>query len=160
MNDAPNQPSAISRPHHMNVEPGRLIGRGHPAGDFLEAYNWVVTDETHGRIVVDAHLPDQVLNPRGQLFGGFTPTYIDLICIYCTRAGPDRLNPSTPRNWLSTINMRVDYYEPVVQPGFTLEAHVEHRRGKTWLVVAKMTQNGKLATHAITTLRSLDSPTH
>ena len=23
-----------------NPEPGRVIGRGHPAGDFLEAYDW------------------------------------------------------------------------------------------------------------------------
>jgi len=156
MKNADNQSPDVSRPHHIDIEPGRLIGRGHPAGDFLEAYKWTVTDEEPGRLVIDVHLPDQVLNPRGQLFGGFTPTYIDLISIYCTRAGPDRRDPNTPRTWLSTVNMRIDYYEPVVQPGFTLEAQVEHRRGKTWLVLAKMVQNGKLATHALTTLRSID----
>ena len=29
----------------MEVEPSRLIGRGHAAGDFLEAYLWTVLEE-------------------------------------------------------------------------------------------------------------------
>ena len=49
--------------------PGRLVGRGHPAGDFLEAWAWDLLDEAPGYLRVDATLPDHVKNPRGQLFG-------------------------------------------------------------------------------------------
>jgi hypothetical protein len=29
-------------------EPGRVIGRGHPAGDFLEAYDWKLLETRQG----------------------------------------------------------------------------------------------------------------
>ena len=59
--------------------------RGHPAGDFLEAYLWRVVERGPGWLKVDAHLPDHARNPRGQLFGGFTPTYVDLISLFAAR---------------------------------------------------------------------------
>jgi hypothetical protein len=62
--------------------PGRLLGTGHPAGDFLEAHEWTVLQETEGFLRIHAHLPAQVRNPRGQLFGGFAPTYVDLVAIF------------------------------------------------------------------------------
>ncbi len=58
--------------------------------------------------------------------------------------------------WTTTINMRVDYYEPIVGPRFLIEAKVEHRRGKTSTVVVKMYQDDLLATYAYTTLRTTD----
>ena len=67
------------------TEPGRVIGRGHPAGDFLEAWAWDLLEEDEGHIRVLAHLPDHVRNPRGQVFGGFTPTYVDLIALLTVR---------------------------------------------------------------------------
>ena len=60
------------------------------AGDFLEAYDWTVLEERVGFLRLDAGLPDHVKNPRGQLFGGFTPTYVDLVALNTVRAGPDR----------------------------------------------------------------------
>lgn len=142
--------------HRVEVPPGRLIGRGHPAGDFLEAHEWTVTEERVGFLRIDAHVPAHVLNPRGQMFGGFTPAYIDLVSLHAHRAGPDRLDPTVPRTWMATVNMRVDYFEPIVGPTFTIEASVEHRRGKNSLVTTKMFQGDVLATYALTTMRTME----
>ena len=88
----PSEP--IARPW-ITTDPKRVVGRGHPAGDFLEAWAWEVLEEGDATLRVSAHLPDRVINPRGQLFGGFTPTYVDLIalltglrCVPARGAGP------------------------------------------------------------------------
>jgi len=134
-------------------EPGRLIGKGHPAGDFLAAYDWVVLEERAGYLRVEAGLPEQVRNPRGQLFGGFTPTYVDMVALMTVHAGEVRAE--LPRTWLATTNMRVDYFEPIVGPTFLLESEMEKRRGRTCFVVTKFFQDGTLAAHAVTTMREL-----
>lgn len=140
--------------------PGRLVGRGHPAGDFLEAWAWDVVDEGPGYLRIDAHLPDHVRNPRGQLFGGFTPTYVDLVALFTVRAGPDRRNPEVPRGWLATTNMRVDYFEPITGPRFTIDSARERQRGRTHFVATRFLQDDLLAAFALTTLRevSVDRP--
>ena len=137
--------------------PGRLIGRGHPAGDFLEAYDWEVLEEGAGRLRIEASLPDQVKNPRGQLFGGFTPTYVDLVALFTVRAGSDR---SGPRSWLATTNMRIDYFEPIVGPRFVIDSTREKHRGRTSFVATRFLQDGELAVYALTTMRevALDRP--
>jgi acyl-coenzyme A thioesterase PaaI-like protein len=132
-----------------NPEPGRLIGRGHPVGDFLEAYDWRVLEERPGALVLDVHLPKQVKNPRGQLFGGFTPTYVDLVALRTVRAGHTRQGP---RGWLATINMRIDYFEPVVEE-FRIESAILHRRGRTVMVQTRfLDRKGTLLVLALTTL--------
>jgi acyl-coenzyme A thioesterase PaaI-like protein len=136
-------------------EPGRLVGRGHPAGDFLEAWKWEVLDQDTGRLRVAAHLPEHVKNPRGQLFGGFTPTYVDLIALFTTRAGADRMKPRTAGSWMATTSMRVDYFEPIVGPTFVLESTLEKKRGRTHFVVTHFLQDGELAVVAATTLRAV-----
>lgn len=141
--------------HLLRVGPDRVIGRGHPAGDFLQAYEWDVIDEAEGRIRVSAGLPDHALNPRGQLFGGFTGVYVDLLSLIACRAGADRSAPGPPRPWMTTINMRIDYYEPILGPTFELEAEVEHRRGRTYLVATRMFQDDVLAVFAIATMREV-----
>ena len=139
-------------------EPGRVIGKGHPAGDFLEAYNWDLLEERTGYMKVRCQLPKHALNPRGQLFGGFTPTYVDMIALMTVHAGVDRT--SGPRNWLATTNMRVDYFEPITGPTFVIESELEKRRGRTCFVVTRFQQDGELAAHAVTTMRevALDRP--
>jgi len=134
-------------------EPGRLIGKGHPAGDFLAAYDWEVLEERTGYLRVLAGLPEQVRNPRGQLFGGFTPTYVDMVALMTVHAGQER--PAVPRSWLATTNMRVDYFEPIVGPTFLIESELEKRRGRTCFVVTKFFQDEELAAHAVTTMREL-----
>ncbi|MFV0258268.1 MAG: PaaI family thioesterase [Acidimicrobiales bacterium] len=163
MSDTP--PAATSGPDlnrlpFVMTAPDRLIGKGHAAGDFLEAYDWVVTEESHGHLAIRAHLPDHARNPRGQLFGGFTPTYVDLVALFTVRAGPDRLNPDAPRHWLATTNMRIDYFEPITGPMFTITSTVEKRRGRTVFVTTRFFQGDELAVHAVTTMRLIDTPTN
>src|SRR2546421_116046 len=135
-------------------EPGRLIGKGHPAGDFLAAYDWDVLEERVGYLRVEAGLPPQVRNPRGQLFGGFTPTYVDMVALMTVHAGKER--SARPATWLATTNMRVDYFEPIVGPTFVIESTLEKRRGRTCFVVTRFFQGDALAVYAATTMRELD----
>ncbi len=147
----------------LATDPSRLVGRGHAAGDFLEAYDWKVLEEREGFIKVEAHVPDRVRNPRGQLFGGFTPTYVDFISLFAVRAGPRRLEamragarPSESQlNWLATTNMRVDYFDPVVGPAFWLESRIVRERGRTIMVETRFLDpaDGTLLVFALTTLR-------
>lgn len=137
----------------MQREPGRLIGKGHPAGDFLEAWRWSVLAEEPGRLRIRAHLPEAVKNPRGQLFGGFTPTYVDLVALFTVRAGA-RERPMT--SWLATTSMGVEYFEPITGPEFEIESQLVKRRGRTCFVETRfLDAAGELAVFATTTLREL-----
>ncbi len=133
-------------------EPGRLIGRGHTAGDFLEAFEWQVLEEREGFLRVQAHLPDHARNPAGQLFGGFTPTYVDLVSLFVTRAGRPR---AERMDWLATTNLRVDYFEPVMGPNFVLESRVVKERGRTVFVETRFLDpaDEKLLVFATATMR-------
>ena len=139
-------------------EPGRVIGRGHPAGDFLEAYDWKLLETRTGYLRIEAGLPAHVRNPRGQLFGGFTPTYVDMVALMTVNAGAQR--DGMPRRWLATTNLRVDYFEPIVGPLFVIESQLEKRRGRTCFVLTRFYQDDELAAHAVTTMRevALDRP--
>lgn len=144
----------------MTRKPGRLLGRGHPAGDFLEAYEWQVLDEGPGFLRIRAHIPHQVKNPRGQLFGGFTPTYVDLVALLTVRAG-ERREATGFRSWLATTNMRVDYFEPIVGPEFLIESRLVKTRGRTRFVETRFFHpEDTLAVFALTTMREvpLDRP--
>ena len=140
-------------------EPGRLVGRGHMAGDLLEAYDWVVLDKREGYLRLDVGLPQQVRNPMGQLFGGFTPTYVDMVALFTVHAGADR-SDGPPRQWLATSQMRLDYFEPITGPRFVIESEVEKRRGRTVFVLTRFFQDDELAVLAATTIREvkLDRP--
>jgi acyl-coenzyme A thioesterase PaaI-like protein len=134
-------------------EPGRVIGRGHPAGDFLEAYDWKLLETRTGYLRIEAGLPAHVRNPRGQLFGGFTPTYVDMVALMTVNAGAER--DGLPRRWLATTNMRVDYFEPIVGPLFVIESELEKRRGRTCFVLTRFYQDDELAAYAATTMREV-----
>lgn len=141
-------------------EPGRLLGKGHPAGDFLEAHAWDLVEERPGFLRIRAHVPGHVRNPRGQLFGGFTPTYVDLVALFTARAGELRVEQRF-RTWLATTNMRVDYFEPIVGPKFVIESRLLKRRGRTNFVETRFFDpEDTLAVFALTTMReiTLDRP--
>lgn len=128
---------------------GRLLGRGHPAGDFLEAYDWRVLEHEPGRYLIEAHLPKQAKNPRGTLFGGFTGTYIDLVALRTTHSLLEQ-----PSRGLATVNMRIDYFDPVADERFLLDSKVVHTRGRIHLVeVLFRTLSGQLLVFSHTTLR-------
>jgi acyl-coenzyme A thioesterase PaaI-like protein len=154
----PKEDEPIARPW-VTTEPGRLIGRGHPAGDFLEAWSWELLEEGDGHLRVSAHLPAQVRNPRGQLFGGFTPTYVDLIALFTVRSRAERA-AKKDLGWLATTSMRVDYFLPIVGPRFTIDSRRETQRGRTHFVLTRFLQDGEIAVLAATTMRevALDRP--
>ena len=137
------------------TEPGRLVGRGHPAGDFLEAWAWDVLEEADGYLRVSAHLPDHVRNPRGQLFGGFTPTYVDFMALHTVRSSAQRAAAKMRLGWLATTSMQIDYFEPIVGPKFILESRREKQRGRTHFVVTRFFQDDELAVLAATTMREV-----
>lgn len=156
MTDSPNSEPGfdLRRMRWAKPEPGRLLGRGHTAGDFLEAYDWAVLDKRDGYLRVDAGLPEHVRNPRGQLFGGFTPTYVDLVALFTVRSGSDD-GDGTPRHWLATTQMRLDYFEPITGPRFVIESELEKKRGRTNFVLTRFFQDGNLAVLAATTIREI-----
>ncbi len=155
MDETPKSPPPFVRAW-MQRRPDQLLGKGHPAGDFLEAYEWKVIEERAGYLRIEAHLPDTVKNPRGQLFGGFTPTYVDLVALLTMRAG-DRTGDPRLRSWLATTNMRVDFFEPIVGPRFVIESQLIKRRGRTRFVETRFFDPADtLAVFALTTMREVE----
>lgn len=153
MNSSADNRQIHDRPW-VTTEPGRLVGKGHGAGDVLEAWKWTVLEEAAGLLVVEAHLPDHLKNPKDQLFGGFTPTYVDFVSLHTVHsADPDR-DPTAPGSFLSTINMRCDYFEPILGPTFTIRGELVNQRGLTSLVSTKFFNGDTMLAHAITTLRT------
>ena len=136
--------------------PGRLLGKGHPVGDFLEAHAWRLLERRPGYLRLDVHLPDHVRNARGVLFGGFTATYVDLVAVHTVRAGEPR---GAPRPWLATVNLRVDYLEPVSEARFEIESEVVSRRGRISLVQTRFRDaTGRLLVFALTTISETARP--
>jgi acyl-coenzyme A thioesterase PaaI-like protein len=128
---------------------GCFIGRGHPAGDFLEAHEWRVLEHEPGRYRVEVLLVDRVKNPRGHLYGGFTPTYVDLVAVRTAQTVFD----GTTRG-MATVNMRVDYFEPVSAQRFIIESRVVNTRGRTHLIeVLFKDLAGTLLVFSVITLR-------
>jgi len=124
------------------------------AGDFLEAHQWLVLDERPGFLRIRAHVPEQVKNTRGQLFGGFTPTYVDLVALFTVRAGEDLQVGLC--NWLATSSMRLDYFEPILGPEFVIESQLVKRHGRTNFVETRFyAPKNTLAVFAVTTIREL-----
>ena len=137
-------------------DPERLMGRGHPVGDFLEAYAWRIEEERAGFLRLRVHLPECVKNPKDELFGGFTPTYVDLVALHTARAGDDR---SAPGGWMATADMRVDYFAPIRDAHFFIESEVLNRRGRTHHVQTRFLDvRGRLLALAMTTLIEQKEP--
>ena len=128
-----------------------FMRQGHSAGDLVEASEWKILREERGLVEVEAHLPSQVLNPRGQLFGGFTGTYVDMISLYTCRT----LNEdSSASPWSATVNMRIDYFAPVLGPRFNLLGELINDGRSTCLIATTFSAlDGEKLVYAITTLR-------
>lgn len=125
------------------------MGPGHPAGDFLDGPEWLVVEEGEGRLLVDVPLVDAAKNFRGHLFGGFAPAYIDLIALRTVSAG----RRHEQHGWLLTVNLHVEYFEPVEGPRFLIESRIVKRRGRTIFVeVIFMDASRKALLHATTML--------
>jgi acyl-coenzyme A thioesterase PaaI-like protein len=151
----PEGSGALS-PSWRTFEPGRIIGRGHPAGDFLEAYDWKVMEQRPGYLKLDVHLPKHLRNPRGDLFGGYTPTYVDMVAL---RTVVSARTPGEALTWLSTLSMRVDYLAPIAADRFVIEGEELHRRKGTHLVEVRFRATdappGEMLAFAVVTLRDV-----
>lgn len=124
---------------------------GHNAGDLVEASKWKILKETPGLVEIDVHLPAHLLNPRDQLFGGFTGTYVDMVSIYTVRT---LFTEGSEFKWSSTVNMRIDYFAPVMGPRFLLRGELIKDGRSTCLVATHFTDmEGNKLVYAITTLR-------
>jgi acyl-coenzyme A thioesterase PaaI-like protein len=117
----------IIRSWHTD-DPRRLVGRGHPVGDFLGAPEWEVLARGDRSLRLRAGLPERVKNPRGELFGGFTPTYVDFVSLHLFHL--DR-PADEPRRWLSTASLHVEYFAPIRGPEIEIAGELLQRRGRT-----------------------------
>ena len=133
----------------------QLMQPGHSAGDLLDAPTWRIVEEKPGWLEVDVDLLDRLKNPAGQLFGGFTPTYVDLVAIFTIQTLESHL-AEDERPFVSTINMRCDYFEPIVDPVFRVRGEHVNQRGRNHLVSVQFFQGEVMAAYAITTMRELD----
>jgi len=124
---------------------------GHNAGDLVESYKWKILREEPGLVEIDVHLPEQLLNPRKQLFGGFTGTYVDMISIYTARS---LFTDADEFRWAATVNMRIDYFAPVVGPRFLLRGEMINDGRTTCMIATHFTDpKGNKLVYAITTMR-------
>jgi len=124
---------------------------GHNAGDLVEASKWKIIREEHGLVEIDVHLPEHLQNPRKQLFGGFTGTYVDMISIYTVRT---LFSDKHQFGWAATVNMRIDYLAPVLGPRFILRGELINEGRSTCLVASHFEDHeGNKLVYAITTLR-------
>lgn len=124
---------------------------GHCAGDLVEASKWTILREEAGLVEINAQLPERLLNPRRQLFGGFTGTYVDMMAIYTVRT----LYIDKPGfAWTSTINMHIDYLEPVLGPDIKLRGELIKDGNSTCLVAVHiMDSSGNKLVYAICTMK-------
>jgi len=125
---------------------------GHCAGDLLKVSEWVVRDESRGDIELEVQIPERVMNPRQQLFGGFTGTYVDMVALYTIRT----LFPADEDYWITTVNMRIDYLEPVVGPRIRLRGElIKQGRSTSLVAVHFMDMAGNRQVYALATMRVL-----
>jgi uncharacterized protein (TIGR00369 family) len=114
----------------------------------------VVVEARDGFVRIEATVPWRVRNPRGQLFGGFTGVYADLVALFTARAGAQ---PGVWRGWLATSNMRIDYLRPVTGERVLLEGRVIHRGRRSHLVEARILDpDGTALVHALVTMLEAD----
>jgi acyl-coenzyme A thioesterase PaaI-like protein len=109
-------------------DPKRVVGPGHPVGDFLEAPEWEVIERGSGTLRLRAQLPDPVKNPRGELFGGFTATYADFAALHVFHTAR---RPDEKPHWLTTASLQLNYFAPITGPEFEMLGKVLNRSGRT-----------------------------
>ena len=141
----------MTEPVKDNSARPTFLQPGHNAGDLVEAQQWKILRQEHGLVEVDVHLPDHLRNPRDQLFGGFTGIYVDMISIFTVST---LFNDENAFQWSATVNMRIDYFAPVLGPRFLLKGELIRDGRSTCLVATHFSDvDGHKLVYAITTLR-------
>jgi acyl-coenzyme A thioesterase PaaI-like protein len=116
----------------------------------FDVANWRVLAEEPGHVRVEVPLHPWLRNPLGQLFGGFTPAYADMLAFRVAKSGD--LTPRDAPTWYATTGMRVDYLEPITADHFQVECQLLKARGKSILTEARFYQDEVLAAFAVTTI--------
>jgi acyl-coenzyme A thioesterase PaaI-like protein len=131
-------------------DPKRLVGPGHPVGDFLGAPEWEILDKGAGTLRLRLGLPEHLKNPRNELFGGFTAAYVDFVSLHLFHLNePD----GEPPAWLSTANLHVEFFAPIRGPEFLIDGEILQRRGRSAFIELRFrSQDGQLCALGQTTL--------
>ena len=122
----------------------------------FDVANWKTIADEPGYLRVEVPLHPWLRNPRGQLFGGFTPSYADILASRVARSRDDTIDDRSI--WYATTGMRVDYLEPIVDDRFQIECQLVSARGKSVLTETKYYQGDVIAAFAVTTMLVLPSP--
>jgi acyl-coenzyme A thioesterase PaaI-like protein len=122
-------------------------------GTHFDVANWKTLAEASGFVRVEIPLLPWLKNPLGQLFGGFTPAFADILAARVVRSGGSI--PKDSAIWYATTGMRVDYLEPIVNPTFEVECQLLRARGKSMLIEARFYQEQALAAFAVTTMLAI-----
>jgi acyl-coenzyme A thioesterase PaaI-like protein len=99
---------------------------------------------------VEVPLRPWLRNPLGQLFGGFTPAYADMLSFRVARSG--ELTSRDSSSWYATTGIRVDYLEPITAELFQVECQLLKARGKSMLTATRFFQEDILAAFTVTTI--------
>ena len=116
----------------------------------FDVANWKVIAEEAGYVRVEVPLHPWLRNPLGQLFGGFTPSYADMLAFRVARSGDLASRGSSI--WYATTGMRVDYLEPITAEHFQVECQLLKARGKSMLIETRFYQGDVLAAFAVVTI--------
>jgi acyl-coenzyme A thioesterase PaaI-like protein len=112
---------------------------------------WNVLAESPGYIRLRVPLLPRLRNRRLQLFGGYTPAYIDMLAFRVARSGTFDESDT----FFATTSMRIDYLEALTGDEFEVECQLLKARGRNAITEARFFQDGVLAVFAVTTLLAL-----
>jgi acyl-coenzyme A thioesterase PaaI-like protein len=116
---------------------------------------WNVLAESPGYVKLRVPLLPRLKNRRGQLFGGYTPAYVDMLAYRVARSGTVDGSDS----FFATTSMRVDYLEALTGDEFEVECRLLRVRGRNAITETRFLQDDALAVFAVTTLLALPTTT-
>lgn len=116
---------------------------------------WNVLAESPGYVKLRVPLLSHLKNRRGQLFGGYTPAYVDMLAYRVARSG----SVDGSDSFFATTSMRVDYLEAIIGDEFELECRLLKARGRNAITETRFLQDDALAVFAVTTLLALPNTT-
>jgi acyl-coenzyme A thioesterase PaaI-like protein len=116
---------------------------------------WKVLAESPGYVKIRVPLLPRLKNRRQQLFGGYTPAYVDMLAYRVARSG----SPDHSDAFVATTSMRIDYLEALTGDYFEVECQLLKARGRNAITEARFFQDGALAVFAVTTMLALANTT-
>lgn len=112
---------------------------------------WRVLEESPGHVRIEVPLLDRLRNRRQQLFGGYTPAYVDMLAFRVARSGTHDESDT----FFATTSMRIDYLEAITEDTFEIDCTLLKARGRNAITEARFLQGGTLAVFAVTTLLAM-----